>query len=61
VRNAEVVGSWIVLPDGRQVGVITQNGVPGPAPALDVTGRATTVDGTQVSATTIDVDTGEGF
>jgi serine/threonine-protein kinase len=23
VRNAKVVGSWIVLPDGRQVGVLT--------------------------------------
>jgi serine/threonine-protein kinase len=61
VRNAEVVGSWIVLADGSQVGVLTENGVPGPAPALDVTGRATTVDGTRVTASTIDVDTGEGF
>ena len=61
VRNAEVVGSWIVLPDGSQVGVMTDDGVPGPAPALDVTGRATTVDGTRVTASTIDVDTGEGF
>jgi serine/threonine-protein kinase len=61
VRNAQVVGSWIVLPDGRQVGVLTEDGTPGPAPALDVAGRTTTVDGTQVPATTIDVDTGEGF
>jgi hypothetical protein len=61
VRNAQVVGSWIVLPDGRQVGVLTEAGKPGPAPALDVAGRTATVDGTRVAATTIDVDTGEGF
>jgi hypothetical protein len=61
VRNADVVGSWIVLPDGRQVGVLTEAGRPRPAPALDVASRITTVGGTQVAATTIDVDTGEGF
>jgi serine/threonine-protein kinase len=56
-----VVGSWIVLPDGSQVGVLRNAGVPGPAPALDVTGRTTTVDGSQVRTSTVDVDTGEGF
>ena len=61
VRNAKVVGSWIVLQDGRQVGVLFSNDVPGPAPALDVTARTTTVDGTRVSTSTIDVDSGEGF
>jgi len=61
VRNAEVVGSWIVLQDGRQVGVLFNAGVPGPAPALNVAGRTTTVDGSQVPTSTIDVDSGEGF
>jgi serine/threonine-protein kinase len=61
VRNAKVVGSWIVLPDGRQVGVLTEGAKIGPAPALDVAGRTATVDGTAVTASTIDVDTGEGF
>jgi serine/threonine-protein kinase len=61
VRNATVVGSWIVLQDGKQVGVLVNAGVPGPAPALDVTGRATTVDGARVPTSTIDVDSGEGF
>lgn len=61
VRDAEVVGSWIVLPDGRQVGVLLTGGVPGPAPALDVAGRRTTVDGTAVPTSTVDVDSGEGF
>jgi serine/threonine-protein kinase len=61
VKNATVVGSWIVLPDGRQVGVLTEGDQVGPAPRLDVAGRTATVDGTAVSASTIDVDTGEGF
>ena len=61
VRNAEVVGSWIVLPDGSQVGVLVDGGVPGPAPALDVAGRSTTVDGARLPTSTIDVDSGEGF
>ena len=61
VRNAEVVGSWIVLPDGKQVGVLTDGGVPGPAPALDLAARTTVVDGTEISASTIDVDSGAGF
>jgi serine/threonine-protein kinase len=61
VRNARVVGSWIVLPDGSQVGVLVNAGVPGPAPALNVAGRTTTVDGTQIPTSTVDVDTGEGF
>lgn len=61
VRNATVVGSWIVLQDGKQVGVLVDGGVPGPAPALDVAGRSTTVDATRVPTSTIDVDSGEGF
>jgi serine/threonine protein kinase len=62
VRGARVNGSWIVLPDGRQVGVLLRGETPGPAPVLDLTGRSTTIDGETVTgATTIDVDTGEGF
>jgi serine/threonine protein kinase len=61
VKNAKVVGSWIVLPDGRQVGVLTEGDAVGPAPALDVGRRTATVDGTAVSASSIDVDSGEGF
>jgi serine/threonine protein kinase len=62
VGGATVNGSWIVLPDGRQVGVLLRGETPGPAPVLDLTGRSTTVDGTTVTgATTVDVDTGEGF
>jgi serine/threonine-protein kinase len=64
VGGATVVGSWIVLPDGRQVGVLIRvdGRQVGPAPVLDLTRRTTTVDGATVTgATTIDVDTGEGF
>ncbi|WP_433795746.1 serine/threonine-protein kinase [Actinoplanes sp. CA-252034] len=62
VGGARVDGSWIVLPDGRQVGVLLRGEAPGPAPVLDLTGRSTTIDGATVTgATTIDVDTGEGF
>jgi serine/threonine-protein kinase len=42
--------------------VLLRGETPGPAPALDPTGRTTTIDGETVTgATTIDVDTGEGF
>ncbi|HWS39563.1 MAG TPA: protein kinase [Actinoplanes sp.] len=62
VGKAKVDGSWIVLPDGRQVGVLLRDDQPGPAPVLDLANRATTVDGQVLTgATTIDVDTGEGF
>ncbi|MFC4072649.1 serine/threonine-protein kinase [Actinoplanes subglobosus] len=62
VGGATVNGSWIVLPDGRQVGVLLRGETPGPAPLLDPATRATTIDGQAVTgATTIDVDTGEGF
>ncbi|GAA4936480.1 protein kinase domain-containing protein [Actinoplanes utahensis] len=62
VGNARVNGSWIVLPDGRQVGVLLKDEQPAAAPVLDVTNRTTTVDGAVLTgATTIDVDTGEGF
>ncbi|MEU8657177.1 serine/threonine-protein kinase [Actinoplanes philippinensis] len=62
VGGARVNGSWIVLPDGRQVGVLLRGETPGPAPALDPAARTTTIDGRTVTgATTVDVDTGEGF
>ncbi|WP_430787411.1 protein kinase domain-containing protein [Actinoplanes sp. G11-F43] len=62
VGTAKVNGSWIVLPDGRQVGVLLRDEQPGPAPTLDLTNRSAVVDGQVLTgATTIDVDTGEGF
>ncbi|BCJ46658.1 hypothetical protein GCM10010168_38190 [Actinoplanes ianthinogenes] len=61
VRGAKVEGSWIVLPDGRQVGVLTNGKAIGPAPELDVTNRTTTVDGTRVPVDAVDADSGTGF
>ncbi|MFC6566100.1 serine/threonine-protein kinase [Actinoplanes utahensis] len=61
VRDAEVKGGWIVLSDGRQVGVLTVAGEPRPAPPLDTTGGTADVDGTPVTATEIDVENGSGF
>ena len=54
VAGAQVVGGWIVLPDGRQVGVLKVDGQPEPAPPLEVaTGRAS-VDGTAITAEQVD-------
>lgn len=50
VRNAKVVGGWIVLPDGSQVGVVTVDDVPQPAPAIDPATGAVTVDGAALTA-----------
>ncbi|MGE5826822.1 MAG: hypothetical protein ACM30G_00455 [Micromonosporaceae bacterium] len=58
VRNATVVGGWIVLANGQQVGVLNVGGQPEPAPALalatDGSGGTATVDGTTITA--VDVD-----
>jgi hypothetical protein len=50
VRGAAVVGGWIVLPDGSQVGVVTVDDVPQPAPAIDPATGAVTVDGAALTA-----------
>ncbi|HEX6336186.1 MAG TPA: hypothetical protein VFZ85_04470 [Jiangellaceae bacterium] len=47
--GAEVVGGWIVLPDGTQVGAITLDGQTQPAPALDIDTGQVTIDGTLVA------------
>ncbi len=46
--GAEVVGGWIVLPDGSQVGALNVDGQTQPAPALDAESGQVTVDGTIV-------------
>jgi len=45
VRGARVVGSWIVLPDGTQVGVVATDGEPGPAPEFRVEDGSVDVEG----------------
>jgi serine/threonine-protein kinase len=61
VRNAQVKGGWIVLPDGRQVGVLTVGDVEQPAPALDTTSLSAAVPDGTVTASEIDADSGAGF
>ncbi|MDC0768806.1 hypothetical protein [Streptomyces sp. HD] len=50
VRGAKVDGGWIVLPDGRQVGVLTRDGEPSAAPEIDPETGAVTVDGQGLTA-----------
>ncbi|QQM44319.1 hypothetical protein [Streptomyces liliifuscus] len=50
VRGAEVDGGWIVLPSGRQVGILNRAGEPSPAPRIDPETGAVTVDGQQLTA-----------
>lgn len=47
--GAEVVGGWIVLPDGTQVGAVTVDDRIQPAPALDVDTGQATIDGTVIT------------
>jgi hypothetical protein len=54
VRNARVVGGWIVLPDGTQVGVLAVGDTEQPAPALDLSTTSAVVDGTTITAAPVD-------
>ncbi|SCL13566.1 hypothetical protein GA0070616_0181 [Micromonospora nigra] len=50
VRDAGVDGGWIVLPDGTQIGIVTWNGTPVPAPPLDPAFWSTVVDDVTITA-----------
>ncbi|MYW69602.1 hypothetical protein GTY65_36880 [Streptomyces sp. SID8379] len=50
VRGAKVDGGWIVLPDGRQVGIVKRDDKPSTAPPIDPESGAVTVDGEQLTA-----------
>ncbi|OQR59177.1 hypothetical protein B6E66_36400 [Streptomyces maremycinicus] len=50
VRSAKIDGGWIVLKDGTQVGIVTRDGKPSPAPRIDPETGAVTVDGQQLTA-----------
>jgi hypothetical protein len=54
VTGAKVVGGWIVLPDGSQVGIVTINETPAPAPPLDTSTRGAVVNGQPLTAKPID-------
>jgi serine/threonine-protein kinase len=53
--------SWVVLPDGRQVGVKTdKNGATSEAPPFDMNSKTVTVDGTKIPIESGDPNAGSG-
>jgi serine/threonine-protein kinase len=50
VRGTKVDGGWIVLQNGRQVGIVNRDGEPAAAPPIDPRTGAVTIDGEQVTA-----------
>ncbi|MEV6650727.1 hypothetical protein [Streptomyces sp. NPDC051219] len=50
VGGAKLDGGWIVLPDGRQVGILKRDGDPAPAPRIDPRTGSVTIDGQQLTA-----------
>ncbi|MFG2653017.1 hypothetical protein [Streptomyces sp. NPDC048436] len=53
VRGAKIDGGWIVLPDGRQVGILKRDGKPQKAPRLDPDTGAVMVDGDRLTASPV--------
>ncbi|GIJ12590.1 hypothetical protein ACFFMR_22745 [Micromonospora andamanensis] len=49
-RKAGYDGGWIMLPDGTQIGIVTWNGKPIPAPPLDPAFNSTVVNGVTLVA-----------
>jgi hypothetical protein len=54
VRGAKVVGGWIVLSDGSQVGVLNTGGNETAAPPISVSDGAVTVDGQSVPVAAVE-------
>ncbi|WP_406836653.1 hypothetical protein ACICHK_10255 [Streptomyces sp. AHU1] len=50
VRGAKIDGGWIVLPGGKQVGVVERDGTPSAAPEIDPETGAVTIDGQKIVA-----------
>ncbi|MFD6755878.1 hypothetical protein [Micromonospora gifhornensis] len=50
IRKAGIDGGWIMLPDGTQIGIVTWNGKPIPAPPLDPAFNSTVVNGVTIVA-----------
>ncbi|MFJ9246284.1 hypothetical protein [Streptomyces sp. NPDC101776] len=50
VRGAKIDGGWIVLPNGRQTGIVTRDGKAAAAPRIDPETGTVTVDGQQLTA-----------
>lgn len=51
IRGAKIVGGWIQLPNGKQVGLATVDGALASPSPLDIATRTATVDGVTVMAT----------
>ncbi|GGM05394.1 MULTISPECIES: hypothetical protein [Micromonospora] len=60
VRNAGIDGGWIMLPTGGQIGVVTWNGSPVPAPPLDPAFGTTIVNGVSITAVPVIPSAGAG-
>jgi serine/threonine-protein kinase len=54
VRGAQVEGTWIVLANGQQVGIVLVDGVPEPATPANVETGSATVNGEQVEIEAVD-------
>jgi hypothetical protein len=50
VRGAKLDGGWIVLPGGKQVGILTRDGKASAAPRIDPETGAVTIDGKRLTA-----------
>ncbi|WP_369245551.1 hypothetical protein [Streptomyces sp. R41] len=50
VRGAKLDGGWIVLPGGKQVGILDRDGKPAAAPRIDPETGAVTIDGEKLTA-----------
>ncbi|MEV4150900.1 hypothetical protein AB0J40_45115 [Amycolatopsis sp. NPDC049691] len=60
VKGKQAKVGWIVQPDGSQVGILTTDEDPSPAPALDAAAGTATVDGATVTAEPVSGLTGNG-
>ncbi len=56
VRGAKIDAGWVVLPNGRQTGIVTRDGKPASAPRIDPETGAVTVDGQQLTARLVTPD-----
>ncbi|KUN47802.1 hypothetical protein [Streptomyces olivochromogenes] len=53
VRGAKLDGGWIVLPGGKQVGILDRDGKPAAAPTIDPQTGTVTVDGQTLTASPV--------
>jgi hypothetical protein len=61
VQNAMIVGGWIVLANGDQVGVVSTDATPAPAGTLNPSTGVVTVNGRPEVAGPVDGSSGAGF